>query len=177
MNELQIFRNERFGEIRTIEEGEQILFCGIDAARALQYSNPRKAVTDHCRWVTKRDVPHPQNPAKTIEMNFIPEGDLYRLVAACELPGAEEFESWIFDEVLPTIRKTGSYVVNQCQQIPEKTGEMARYLSVVGRFMEKQGSPPFEIMQMIQSVSAQHGINLPANVVKLNPYQLTLYNP
>lgn len=176
MSELQIFNNPSFGEIRTIEENGKVLFCGLDVARALGYGNPSKAVSDHCRWVTKREVPHPQSPNKTMEMNFVPEGDLYRITAASELPAAAAFESWIFDEVLPSIRKSGTYVVNTCPQPPQHTGEVARYIKVVAGYMEKQGSTPTEIMQMIQKVSSQHGLSLPANVVKSGPYQLSLFS-
>ena len=90
--ELKIFGNEAFGEIRTLETDDgKVLFCGADIANALGYTNPRKALADHCRCVTKRDVPHPQSPGKTIEMSFIPEGDVYRLTAHRTLPKAVEF--------------------------------------------------------------------------------------
>lgn len=61
----------------------------------------------------KHDLPHPQSPAKKIKMIFIPESDVYRLVAHSKLPRAAEFESWIFDEVLPQINHTGGYVSNE----------------------------------------------------------------
>lgn len=112
-NELQIFTNEQFGDIRTVEENGKVLFCGNDIATALGYSNPRDALYKHCRCVAKRDVPHPQSPDKQIEMSFIPEGDVYRLIAHSKLPKAQEFESWVFDEVLPTIRKHGAYMTEQ----------------------------------------------------------------
>ena len=118
MNELKVFNNPEFGEIRTIEENGKVLFCATDIARALGYSNPRDAIKRHCRCVVKRDIPHPQSPEKFIEMLFIPEGDIYRLAAKSELPGAEKFESWIFDEVLPSIRKHGAYMT------PEKIEEV-----------------------------------------------------
>ena len=79
----------------------------------LGYKNPWDAVKKHCRYLAKREVPHPQNPTKKIEVNVIPEGDLYRLIAHSELPAAETFESWVFDEVLPTLRKTGSYTIRE----------------------------------------------------------------
>lgn len=110
MNELQIFNNPEFGEIRTIEEDGKVLFCGSDVARALGYAKPQNAIDRHCKGALKRGIPHPQSPNKTIEMLFIPEGDIYRLAAKSELPGAERFESWIFDEVLPSIRKHGAYM-------------------------------------------------------------------
>ena len=60
----------------------------------------------------KHDLPHPQNPDKLIKMNFIPEGDLYRLIIRSNLPKAEQFERWVFDEVLPSIRKYGLYATD-----------------------------------------------------------------
>lgn len=110
MNELMIFNSPEFGEIRTIEENGKVLFCGSDAAKALGYAKPQNAIDRHCKGALKRGIPHPQSPGKTIEMLFIPEGDIYRLAAKSELPEAERFESWIFDEVLPSIRKHGAYM-------------------------------------------------------------------
>lgn len=109
MNELQKFNKEGFGEIRTIDEDGKMLFWGSDVAKALGYSNPRDALRRHCRGVVKHDAPL---AGRIQEINFIPEGDVYRLISHSKLPTAEEFESWIFDEVLPTIRKTGGYVKN-----------------------------------------------------------------
>lgn len=103
---LQMFSNPRFGEVRTIEVDGNVLFCGSDIAKALGYANPSKALRDHCKGVTKR---YTLTDGGKQEMSFIPEGDIYRLAARSKLPGADEFESWIFDEVLPSIRKTGAY--------------------------------------------------------------------
>ena len=128
MNELMIFNNPEFGEIRTIEEDGKVLFCGSDVAKALGYAKPQNAIDRHCKGALKRGIPHPQSPDKTIEMNFIPEGDIYRLAAKSELPGAERFESWIFDEVLPSIRKHGGYIANQEELSPEEL--MAKALKV-----------------------------------------------
>lgn len=110
MNELKIFENRKFGEVRTIEEDGKVLFCGSDVAKALGYSNPRDALSRHCRGVVKRDTP---TESGTQEMSFIPEGDIYRLAARSKLPGAEEFERWVFDEVVPSIRRTGAYMMPQ----------------------------------------------------------------
>jgi len=106
MNELMIFNNPRFGEVRTITENGKTLFCGSDVAKALGYKRPNDAVTAHCKGTVKRRT---LTKGGEQEMNFITEGDIYRLAAKSELPGAEEFESWIFDEVIPSIRKTGGY--------------------------------------------------------------------
>lgn len=106
MNELQIFNSEEFGEVRTVEIDGKPYFVGTDVAKALGYSNPRKAILDHCKGVTKRDTP---TSSGIQSMSYINEGDLYRLIMKSKLPSAEKFEAWVMDEVLPTIRKTGSY--------------------------------------------------------------------
>lgn len=111
--ELQTFNNEQFGVLRTAEIEGKIYYCGNDVAKSLGYSNPRDALSRHCRCVAKHDVPHPQNPTKQIEMSFISEGDVYRLTAHSKLPQAEKFESWVFDEVLPQIARTGTYNMPQ----------------------------------------------------------------
>ena len=106
MQGIDIFTSEKFGSIRAIEESGRVLFCGSDVARALGYARPNDAIVDHCRCTVKRRIPHPQSPDKEIGMAFIPEGDVYRLIARSKLPSAERFERWIFDEVLPTIRES-----------------------------------------------------------------------
>lgn len=106
MDELQIFNSGEFGEIRTIEIDGKPYFVGADVAKALGYNNPRDAVSRHCKGVVKHDTP---TSSGIQSMSYINEGDLYRLIMKSKLPSAEKFESWVMDEVLPTIRKTGSY--------------------------------------------------------------------
>lgn len=106
MNELQIFNSEEFGDIRTAEIDGKPYFVGTDVAKSLGYNNPRDAVSRHCKGVVKRDTP---TSSGIQSMSYINEGDLYRLIMKSKLPSAEKFESWVMDEVLPTIRKTGSY--------------------------------------------------------------------
>lgn len=110
MNELQIFKNPEFGQVRTTEINGKPYFMASDVAQALGYANPRKAVIDHCKGVTKRDT-HTHGGVQTA--SFIPESDLYRLIIRSKLPSAERFESWVMEEVLPSIRKTGGYIAGQ----------------------------------------------------------------
>lgn len=135
-NKLTVFNNADFGEIRTLEENGTVLFCGTDVAKALGYSNPSRSVNAHCRYLTKRYVPHPQASDKTLEMLFIPEGDVYRLIARSKLPTAERFESWVFDEVLPSIRKNGGYIAGQETLSPEEL--MAKALLVAQKTIEEK---------------------------------------
>ena len=144
MNELQIFSSPEFGELRTIEEGDKVYFVASDVAKALGYKRPTDAVSAHCRYTVKRSIPHPQGKG-TLQMNVIPEGDVYRLVAHSELPSAEKFESWVFDEVLPAIRKTGGYSVKQAEQ--DKTREM-RAEAMLRNSISKQAKMMMEIAKM-----------------------------
>lgn len=109
MNNLQTFTNAAFGKVRILYEDGKPLFCGADVCKALGYSNQWDALKRHCRYLVKREVPNPQSVSKTVTMNFLPEGDLYRLITHSKLPSAEKFERWVFDEVLPSIRKNGMY--------------------------------------------------------------------
>lgn len=112
MSNLQIFNNEKFGQVRTLVINGQPYVVGIDVARILGYARPSEAVTRHCRYTLKQSIPHPQSKTKTMEVNCIPEGDIYRLIINSKLPEAEKFESWIFDEVIPSIRRHGMYATD-----------------------------------------------------------------
>ncbi len=110
-NELKIFESEEFGKVRTliINEKPYFYFCASDIAKSLGYSNTNDAIFRHCRAIVKHDTPI---SGKIQAINFIPEGDVYRLIMKSKLPTAEKFESWVMDEILPTIRRTGGYVNN-----------------------------------------------------------------
>ena len=110
MNDLQIFRSEDFGNIRTAEENGKILFCGNDVAKALGYARPADAITAHCKGVCVLPTPSSGGMQNT---KFIHEGDVYRLITHSKLPTAEKFERWVFDEVLPSIRKHGAYMTEK----------------------------------------------------------------
>lgn len=107
MNELMIFNNPEFGEVRTLEEDGKVLFCGSDVAKALGYGEPHKAISRHCKGGMKRPI---LTNGGEQEMSFIPESDLYRLVFGSKLPTAEKFTEWVTAEVLPSIRKHGAYM-------------------------------------------------------------------
>lgn len=107
MTDLQTYTNAAFGKVRILYEDGKPLFCGADACKALGYKNQSKALNDHCRGVTKRYLT--DNLGRKQQANFLPEGDLYRLITHSKLPSAEKFERWVFDEVLPSIRKSGMY--------------------------------------------------------------------
>lgn len=101
--------NSEFGKLDILIEDGKELFPAAECAKMLGYSNPKDAVGRHCRSVVKRDLPHPQSQNKKITVNFIPEGDVWRLIIRSRLPSAQKFEKWLFDEVLPELRRTGEY--------------------------------------------------------------------
>ena len=124
-NNIQIFNNPEFGEIRTLCEDDKVLFCGNDVAKALGYAVPRKALLDHCPSVLKRNawvqtgVKADGSPAmRETEMTFINESGVYRLVFGSKLPAAEKFTDWVTEEVLPSIRKNGGYIAGQESMTP-----------------------------------------------------------
>lgn len=108
MKEMQIFENQEFGTVRTVELDGEPWLVGKDVAQALGYSNPRKALADHVneedKGVTKCDT-----LGGVQEMTIINESGLYSLVLSSKLPGAKKFRRWVTAEVLPAIRRTGGY--------------------------------------------------------------------
>lgn len=120
MNQMEIFKNPEFGSVRVIEENDKYLFCGVDVAKALGYTKPQNAIDRHCPHALKRGIGVQTGkkvdgtPAvQMVEMLFIPEGDVYRLIVHSKLPSAERFERWVFDEVLPSIRQHGAYLTRE----------------------------------------------------------------
>lgn len=109
MNELQIFNNPEFGEVRTVMQETEPWFIGKDITEILGYSNSRKAIGDHVddedKGVTKCDTLGGKQ-----ELTIINESGLYSLIISSKLPTAKKFKRWVTSEVLPQIRKTGGYI-------------------------------------------------------------------
>lgn len=114
------FKDSEFGELDLLVEEDKIYFPATQCARILGYSNPYDAIKRHCKedgvvkheGVSYTTNQHGVSSKQVTEIKYINEGNLYRLIVSSKLPTAEKFERWIFDEVLPTIRKTGGYVAN-----------------------------------------------------------------
>jgi prophage antirepressor-like protein len=133
-NEIQVFNNPDFGEVRTlVDETGKTLFCGKNVATALGYARPRDAIADHCKGAVKRRAP---TAGGMQELPFIPEGDVYRLIIRSKLPTAEKFERWVFDEVLPSIRKNGGYIAGQ--ETMSEAELMAKALMVAQRTLAER---------------------------------------
>ena len=117
MNNLQIFSNEEFGQVRTVMLNDEVWFVGKDVAGILGCSNTRKALTDHVdkedKGVTKCDT-----PGGIQLLTIINESGLYSLILSSKMPNARKFKHWVTSEVLPALRKTGHYEIESYS--PEK---------------------------------------------------------
>ena len=171
MNDIQIFNNPDFGEVRTMEENGAVLFCGSDVAKALGYSNPRDALSRHCRCVVKRDTP---TESGIQEMSFIPESDLYRLVFSSKLPTAERFTDWVTSEVLPTIRRHGMYAtpdtVEKMLADPDTTIKLLETIKqerAARLALEAQAEADKPKVLFADAVSASHSSILVGDLAKL----------
>lgn len=126
MNELTIFNSPEFGQVRMVEIGNKPYAVASDVAKALEYAIPHKAVRDHCKGVLTWNVLTKGGEQQVL---VIPEGDIYRLIVKAADQSrnqeikvkAERFERWIFDEVIPSIRNTGSYGI---QKTPRNDDEI-----------------------------------------------------
>lgn len=131
MNELQIFKNEEFGQIRTIEtEESEIWFVARDVCEALGFGNPRQALSSHVEN-EDRDVHILDTLGGRQEATVINESGLYSLILGSRLPNAKKFKRWVTSEVLPSIRKTGGY------HLPQTYSEALRELAEQAERNEK----------------------------------------
>lgn len=132
-NEIKVFSNREFGDVRTIEINNQPYFSATDVAKILGYNNPHDAISRHCKGVVKHEAP---TNSGLQSLNFIPEGDVYRLIMRSQLPSAQKFEEWVCDEVLPSLRKNGGYIVGQEEMMPEQI--VANALIVANQIIEEK---------------------------------------
>lgn len=132
--EILPFEHEDFGKLRTyVETDGAVLFRATDVAEALGYSNKMQAVRTHCKGVREIRTPSCGGAQQT---KFITESDVYRLITHSKLPAAQKFEAWVFEEVLPSIRKTGGYMMPLPDETPEQT--IARALLMANDLIEKK---------------------------------------
>ena len=121
MNELKVFQNSEFGELGILLIDGKEYFPATQCAEILGYAKPRNAISRHCKGALKQGV---LTEGGIQQVNYIPEGDLYRLIVNSKLPAAERFERWVFEEVLPALRKYGNYGEIQLEELIAKTVTM-----------------------------------------------------
>lgn len=120
MNELMIFNNPEFGNIRTIERDGTPWFVGKDVAEALGYAKPRNAIDTHVDPDDALKQGVTDSMGRTQEMTIINESGLYALVLGSKLPTAKKFKRWVTSEVIPSIRKSGGYIKGQENMTPQE---------------------------------------------------------
>ncbi|MGN0357075.1 MAG: phage antirepressor KilAC domain-containing protein [Blautia sp.] len=119
MNELQIFSNEEFGEIRTVQLNNETYFVGKDVATALGYERATKAIQDHVDAEDKDEIPIQDSIGRMQNTPIITESGVYALIFGSKLESAKRFKHWVTSEVLPSIRKHGVYAVDELLNNPD----------------------------------------------------------
>ncbi len=171
MNDLKVFSNSEFGELGVMVIDGKEWFPATQCASILGYSNPRDAIKRHCKseGVVKHDGvsyttnQHGVTSQQITEIKYINEGNLYRLIVHSKLPKAVEFEKWIFDTVLPSIRHNGGYIAN-AEDLIAKTATavvsevMKQLVPLLSQISRPQLQPV--IMQTVQPQSVI-GITIP----------------
>nr|DAQ27448.1 MAG TPA: repressor domain protein [Caudoviricetes sp.] len=137
MTDLKVFKSTEFGELGVMTVNGKEYFPATQCAKVLGYAKPADAIRNHCKGVLKMETP---TAGGVQQVNYIPEGDLYRLIVSSKLPAAEKFESWVFDEVLPSIRQTGGYGQNiDLEKIISQTA------AAVAEIMKHMGQAYFNV--------------------------------
>ena len=168
-NKIQVFENPEFGEVRTLAIDGEPWAAAIDVAKALGYKEPQKAIRTHVdpedKGVSKMDT-----PGGNQEVVIINESGLYSLILSSKLPKARAFKRWVTSEVLPTLRKTGSYSVKPEPPVfePKRTsvGEIASLLLQIRQIQKAQGTTSRKIAFTAQRLCEQFGIELPEDFVE-----------
>lgn len=127
MEGIKIFEQQEFGQVRVVDVNGEPWFVASDIAKALGYERPNDAVNTHCKKVNKfsyGDMPQGAQP-----YNIIPESDVYRLVMRSNLPDAERFQDWVVEEVLPSIRRAGSYGQWNLPRVPKSFPDALRMIA------------------------------------------------
>lgn len=164
MNNLQIFKNPEFGQVRTIMRNDEPWFVGKDVAKALGYKDTVNAIKTHVADEDKGGWRITTQFGEK-ETTIINESGLYALIFGSKLPSAKKFKRWVTSEVLPAIRKTGHYGATPLKDI-------VSLIRITRDNMERQGATPTQIAETIDGICKQYGIILPNFVIK--PEALTL---
>ena len=184
-NAIQSFTNTEFGELEILQEGDKFWFPATKCAQILGYSNPYKAILDHCKkyGLTKREgvFLKRNKDGSTMEQvnsaNYICEGNLYRRICRSKLESAERFEYWVFEDVLPSIRKHGAYispeVLEELQKNTEKNAELLATLATEQRNRLRLEDENRRLSEAERTLRATVEITQP----KATYYDLILENP
>lgn len=174
---LQIFNNPEFGKIRTVQKDGEPWFVLKDIAHALEIDNhkeiPKRLDDDE---VGRLDFPHPQNPQKSLGMLCVNEPGLYKVIFRSEKPKAKPFTNWVTHDVLPSIRKTGTYAMPGRRAPDVSPSGLAKLIAINRRVMLEMGATPVEIGAMASSVMKTYNIPVPAAFSRHIPQQLSFFD-
>lgn len=175
MNDLQIFNNEQFGKIRAVEVSGEPWFCLADVCKPLGLQ------AKHCKERLRPDgvvtTDLVDSAGRSCKMLVINEGNLYRTIFQSKKPEAEAFTDWVTEEVLPTLRKKGTFTVPGKSRIPEgiSLGGLAKLLSVTRRIMLDMGNTPVEIGAVARGLYETCGVPLHEAFSSQIPGQLCMF--
>jgi prophage antirepressor-like protein len=168
MNDVQVFSNSEFGNIRTVTVNGEPWFVGKDIAEALGYGKGKSlnnAVASHVDDEDK-GVTEMMTPGGKQNLIIINESGLYSLILSSKLPNAKKFKRWVTSEVLPAIRKTGHYEAPGYAPKATSIGEVVNLIKITRQTMKEQGATPTEIAQAVKEICEQFGVNLPQCFIK-----------
>ena len=164
-NKMQVFTNSEFGEVRTLTIDNEPWFVGKDIAEVLGYERSTKAIRDHVDDEDVDEIPIQDSIGRMQSTPVINESGLYSLIFSSKLPKAKEFKHWVTSEVLPAIRKTGTYNIEPYKSKRTSAGEVASLIKVIKTVMKDQDSPAYKIAEMAQMVCQQFNVELPEQFV------------
>ena len=171
MKQVTIFENNLFGEVRFTEIEGKPYAVANDILEALGYSKGswRTTLNRKCKGVTKCNIL--TNGGKQ-EINLIPEGDIYRLIVGSKLPQAQKFEKWVFDEVLPQIRKTGGYI--PVKEEDDDFTILAKAVQILQKTVERKDELIDKLEQQVEvfGMQAPFTINKVAGIHSMTPKQV-----
>lgn len=173
MNELKIFNNEEFGKIRTVTIDNEPWFVGKDVAVILGYSNPQKALRDHVDEEDKTlNDSFTVNGTKGILIN---ESGLYSLILSSKLPNAKKFKHWVTSEVLPVLRKTGSYEMPKKKQSNERLASVNNAVKILTPMLQAAGCNSKIQLLTAKSLYEKAGVDLPITIEADQQYVDTVH--
>ncbi len=164
-NELKIFNNEEFGQVRTVMIDGEPWFVGKDVAVALGYEKARNVIATHVDKDDKKGALIQGGPGGTQSMTIINESGLYSLIFSSRLDSAKRFKRWVTSEVLPALRRTGHYEMPDIKSIYDRkatsVGEVVNLVRIQQKAMERRGCGQQAISEMMAETFGQFGIPVP----------------
>ena len=172
MENLQIFRNEEFGQVRTVNIKGEPWFVGKDISRALGYGEGKSLNNAVANHVDEEDkgVVEMMTPGGKQKVTIINESGLYALIFGSRLESAKRFKHWVTSEVLPALRKTGHYIMPGYERKATSIGEVVNMLKLMRRSMKERGCSEEEIARAMDGLCQQFGIQMPREFLEAAGY-------